>query len=288
MIAAAVDIGTNSCRLLVQEINNNPQTIYRDMVITRIGQELQKTGMIAETPMRNTLTCLDRFRSALQKYGVTKYRVVGTNALREADNSREFIDKAWTDVGIRIDVISGEEEARLSYQGVKNKLPFMHNPLVIDLGGGSTEFICKTETVNLVRSIPLGAVKAAEKSLSLDEMLSILNDLAPWRDRITGIPAVFCGGTATTLAAVNLQMKDYDPDLINGQMLLYREIELIYQRLNELPLEQRKKTIGLQPERADIICAGILFILAIMKYLPKDQITISNADLLEGIIADLV
>jgi exopolyphosphatase/guanosine-5'-triphosphate,3'-diphosphate pyrophosphatase len=258
------------------------------MEITRLGQELQKTGIIAEKSMRNTLDCLERFDSIIKKYETAKYRVVGTNALREAANSREFIEKAWADLGIKIDIISGDDEAWLSYHGVHNKNPFIHNPLVIDLGGGSTEFICKNEAVNLVKSIPLGAVKATEKNLSLEDMLFILNDLAPWRDRISRLSAVFCGGTATTLAAIHLQMKNYDPDLINGQVLLYHQIELLYHQLQGLPLEQRKEIIGLQPERADIICAGVLFVLAIMKYLHKDQIVVSDADLLEGIISTLV
>jgi len=290
LFVAAIDLGTNSCRLLVQEITDKSKrtTVYKDTVITRIGQRLQQTGQIAEKPLQDTLACLKHFQAVMQSYGVSKYRIVGTNALREAENSRELIAEARDALGLNIEIISGEEEAWLSYKGVRDKMPYLTAPLVIDLGGGSTEFIYNTESVALLKSIPWGAVKATEKALSFAEMLSLLGELAPWRSLLAGVTTVFCGGTATTLAAVSLKLEQYDPDLINGYLLFYDDIGRIYKQLNQMPLEQRKQVTGLQPQRADIICQGILFIMAIMHYLEQERIIVSDADLLEGIISSLI
>lgn len=289
MFVAAIDIGTNSCRLLVQKITDRQKrkTVYKDIVITRIGQNLQQTGKIADKPLQDTLECLNNFNKVMQSYGVAKYRIVGTNAVREAENSAELVARAQLSLGLNVEVISGEEEAWLSYEGVRGKMPYLTEPLVIDLGGGSTEFIYKTESVALLRSIPWGAVKVTEKDLSLDEMSMLLCELNPWRSLLTGLTPVFCGGTATTLAAISLKMQQYDPDLINGYLLSYHHIDILYNQLNKVPLEQRNNITGLQSGRADIICKGILFIMAIMNYLYQDQIMVSDADLLEGIITSL-
>lgn len=285
MRKAAIDIGTNSCRLLVADVEEGRyEVIRREINTTRLGQGVNADGVLNPAAIERTIRCLQEFINIVRELGVEWYRAVATSAVREAANRREFTELVYQVCGIAVEVIDGEEEARLSYRGVQGGLSLDVSPLVADLGGGSCEFILLAEKVQLAMSLPLGAVRATEARYSSEDIRSVLSPLLPYRDRLRDYPLVLVGGTATTLVAVRLALPEYDSRLVHGQDLSYSEIEAVYQLLCALPLENRRHLPGLQPERADIIPAGALIILEIMQLLNRRRIIISETDILDGII----
>ncbi len=280
----AVDIGTNSCRLLIaDQTNNQPLTaVTREMEITRIGEGINQSPLLQEEAILKPLDCLRRFNQRLQELKVEKYRAIATSAVRDAQNGTEFAQRAMAESAMKVDIVTGEEEARLSYMGVSRGLELTQPPLVVDLGGGSTEFICPAQEVLL--SIPLGAVRATEAGMSAADITKIIKqggikDLAR-----KGQPLVLVGGTSTTLVAIQKGLIQYDSQQVHGTRLHREEIAELYNLLARTPLEQRRQLPGLQPERADIINQGVLIILTIMDILSQKEIIVSESDLLEGII----
>ncbi len=287
MYFGAVDIGTNSCRLLIADRESGEQlrTIVRAMEITRIGENIHSVTILQEEALVRTLECLRRFGRQMQDNHVERYRAIATSAVRDAKNRDEFVSRALLEAGMVIEIVSGEKEARLSYAGVKEGLQLNQEPLVIDLGGGSTEFICPER--DLLLSIPVGAVRATEADMSAAQISAFLK-----RDEIMAIapatlPVVFVGGTATSLVTIKKGLADYDSDLIHGEILTRGEVGDLYNLLEGMPPQMRRRLPGLQPERADIINKGVLIILVIMELLGKAEILISESDLLEGIISTL-
>jgi len=285
---AAVDIGTNSCRLLIAEPGIAPKllNLHKGMETTRVGEGVSQSGLINAEAMDRTLLCLGRFQEKIQAYGVGKYRVIATSAVREAGNSSEFTRRAREEQGMNVDIVSGEEEAALSYEGVIGSLSFSTSPLVVDLGGGSTEFICPQE--KLLLSIPLGAVRATEANMNAGQISEVLFPIGQIKQRFSQRPLVLVGGTASTLVAVKMGLEEYSADLVHGQILTKRDIGDLYHLLERMPLPLRRRLPGLQPERADIICQGALIVLMILEILGKDEIIVSDSDLLEGIIHSLI
>lgn len=282
MALGAIDLGTNSCRLLIADKEGEKlAALYRDLKTTRLGENLLKTGKIGENALERTCEALNIFKNALTKYEAKRYRAIATSAVREAENRSEVLKAIFSRCGIEVEVISGEEEAYLSYLGVEKGLNLKKPPLVVDLGGGSTEFILGQD---FKISLPLGAVRATEADMTLQVMKDILQPVTDIKSDLKPYPLVFVGGTATTLVAVKLKLAEYSSSLVHGQVLKYNDIFEIYKLLTSLSLEERKKLPGLQPERADIIHKGVLAVLAIMEVLKRDEIIVSEADLMEGMI----
>ncbi len=284
----AVDIGTNSCRLLIAEADAeqglNP--LHKELDTTRIGEGVNQSSLINVEAMERTLLTLSRFQEKMQAYGVEKYRAIATSAVREARNGDEFVRRAWEESMMKVDIVEGEEEAGLSYLGVKQGLKLERVPLVVDLGGGSTEFICPEE--KLLLSLPLGAVRATEADMYAAQIGELLSPLGKIKQQLMNRPLVLVGGTASTLVAVKLGMEEYNTELVHGTVLNRTEIGDLYNLLERMPLSLRRRLPGLQPERADIINKGALIILVIMEVLDKKEIIVSESDLLQGIIWSLM
>jgi exopolyphosphatase/guanosine-5'-triphosphate,3'-diphosphate pyrophosphatase len=284
---AAIDVGSNSCRLLVADINKGQlQPVYRELRSTRLGEGVNATKKINMAAMKRTRDCLKDYVDSTRRLGVKDFRIVATSAMRDALNRKEFVDLVKQSCGYSLEVISGEEEAQLSYLGVKEGLA-LNSPLVVDLGGGSCEFRIEDGEEVFSLSLQLGAVRATEAHLSMMEAKTILNPLEKNSDKLKGYPLVFVGGTATTLVAMKLSMEIYDPQQVHGQILNRVEIADLYNMLELMPLNIRRRLPGLQPERADIIPAGAMIVLLIMDTLKRRQITISESDILDGIIRRL-
>ncbi|MBO8159759.1 Ppx/GppA phosphatase family protein [Thermosyntropha sp.] len=285
MRCAAIDLGTNSCRLLIAEIKDGKLfSVLRDLQTTRLGENLIQTGKISKAAIDRTCVALNSFKKAIEDNNVASYRAIATSAVREAENQKEFIDTVLNKCGIKVEVITGEKEAFLSYLGVEKGLKLQNKPMVVDLGGGSTEFILGKD---FMISLPLGAVRATEADMNRKEMRDILKPLIDSGINFKPHPLVCVGGTATTLVAIKLKLKEYSYSLVHGQLLTYEDIAEIYELLASLPLEERKKLPGLQPARADIIPKGVLAVLVIMEILNKDKIVVSESDLMEGIIWEM-
>lgn len=287
MRKAAIDIGTNSCRLLIADVEGDRyQVIRRELNSTRLGQGVDAHRVLAPEAIGRTITCLQDFKRIIEENGVEWYRSVATSAVREAANRQEFVENVLRECGVMVDIIDGEMEAALSYRGVNCGLPLDDPPLVVDLGGGSCEFILKGYDIRLSLSLPLGAVRATEAGYSSADIQAILSPLLPYLDKLINHPLVFVGGTATTLVAVRLSLPEYDTRLVHGRVLSLIEVQDVYELLTSLPLKVRQRLPGLQPERADIIPAGTLIVLEIMKFLGRDEIMVSETDILDGIIMD--
>jgi len=286
MRCAAVDIGTNSCRLLIAEIEGEQwRMLLRTMVTTRIGEGVESQRIISPAAMERTLRGLQGLKEHIARYRAERVRAVGTSALRDAVNREEFVEKVHRELGWQVDIISGEEEARLSYLGVKLGLSLDRPPLVVDLGGGSTEFMLENpHSWNM--SLPVGAVRAAETGMSDQQIREMLQPLAS-RISVPDHPMVAVGGTATTLVAMERGLKEYDSRLVHGQKLALDQVKYWRDHLSAMTLEERRQVTGLQPERADIIVPGLRILALIMEQLDYDHLLVSESDILDGIIAGL-
>jgi len=302
MKIAAIDIGTNSTRLLISELKNSLfHTLEREMEITRIGKNLKISGKISSGSAQAVSNILKKYKVLLENHGVTRYRAVGTNAVRKAINSKWFISYIKESTGIKIESITGEEEAYLTFYGASRSLDIPKSILVIDIGGGSTEFILGNNgpEINMVESLDIGCVNLSEEfikdegpdKIELEKMHSYICNYISGTMGLIGrrsdIAIIGVAGTITTLAAIDLGIEEYDSSRIHLHRLTGEKISGIYRRLCSVPLNERKKIRGLEPARADIIIGGTAILLEILRQLDKDSIIVSEQDILDGIIYTL-
>lgn len=285
---AACDVGTNSCRLLVAEIreDNKLEVLRKEVVTTRIGEGVQRTGWLSPEAINRTLNCLDSFMNIIRRCQVTERVVVATSAVREAINRDDFLVLAEERIGMHIEVLSGEREGELSYLGAKAGLSLKTNPVLADIGGGSTEVIHRRRGIKSI-SIPVGAVRATEADWNETDVKIRLAAGLPDKLGAKASSLVLVGGTATSLLAIKKGMNIYDPSRVQGEKLTLQEISAYHDQLNKLTLEERKALPGLQPERADIITKGTLIIRCLMELLDREEALVSDSDLLEGLILTL-
>jgi exopolyphosphatase/guanosine-5'-triphosphate,3'-diphosphate pyrophosphatase len=284
VIAGAVDIGTNSTRLLVGD--------ERRATITRLGRGVDRTGRLDDEAVARTLEVLDDYAAVLRAQGARRVRAVATSAARDAANRDEFLDAAGSILGVRPELLTGAEEGRLAYLGATAGLDPAGGPfLVVDIGGGSTEFAL----ADAVLSIDTGAVRLTEQWLHSDpptgEELSMavsvarthLEDVTRELPGVQDVRTVVgVAGTIATVAAVELGF--YDRDAVHGFRLTRDAAEDVFRTLATEPLADRRHNPGLQSERADVIVGGCCVLVAVMRHLDLDEILVSEADLLDGIL----
>lgn len=287
---AAIDIGTNSCRLLIADTNGKTiSPVLATLRTTRIGEGVEEQGFLGEVPMERTITALKEYLALVREFEVPCLRIVATSAVREAANAAFFLNHVRETTGVPVEIISGQEEARLNYIGACRAVDVEGTGIVIDIGGGSTELTYSAQggVLNCC-SIPLGAVRLTEQPRLLSEILIPMKDIL---DKIKVLPRptlIGVGGTITTLAAVDQAMQIYDPERIQGYFLSKESVERIMFFLAAKNSEERKKVPGLQPERADIIVAGTTILWLILAYLDAAGIVVSETDLLYGIIWEMI
>jgi exopolyphosphatase/guanosine-5'-triphosphate,3'-diphosphate pyrophosphatase len=238
--------------------------------------------------MERTVAALKEYTIQLKSHQVEQVKLVATAAVREAVNRDELVERVFVETGLQVKVITGEEEARLSYLGVVKGLgQISSKAMVIDVGGGSTEFIWQAEagSLNLV-SIPVGAVRATEGKWAQQDYF---NRLSPTLATIAADGpevAIGVGGTATTLAAMEIGNLVYDPDKVHGSKISSSRVSDWHEKLAAMSAEELTGVPGLMPQRADIIVAGTKIIQTILKGLGLEQMVISETDLLWGLIFD--
>ncbi len=298
---AVVDAGTNTFRLLIANLEDGYaiKTIYSEQAIPRLGEGLSKDGILLPPAMERAIAVLSHFKGVLQKYTIDALAVIGTSAVREAKNQAAFLSDVRYRTGLDIQVISGEEEARHIFSGVNLILQNKKGPmLVIDIGGGSTEFIvAEGESPVSVYSTGLGVVRLTEKYLKssipsqeeitalqrdIDQALGRIGHAFPKKGRFAGT-----AGTVTTLAAMDQKLTVYDPEKINHYFLSRISVRRIFRELSSIPLQQRKEMTGLERGREDIIVAGCLIVLTIMERFGYDRLEVSDYGLREGVLVDL-
>jgi exopolyphosphatase/guanosine-5'-triphosphate,3'-diphosphate pyrophosphatase len=300
---ASLDLGTNSTRVLVaRPTDGGIEVLDRRNTITRLGQGVGASGRLAPDAVERTLACLRGYHEILDRHGVERVRVAATSASRDAANSDEFFDAVEALIGTRPELLSGDEEGRLSFRGATGELDPATGPfLVVDIGGGSTEFIVGTDRVEGVMSADIGCVRLTEKFLLHDppqpEELSACIGLtdAYLDDVVREIPAaaeartlVGLAGTVTTVAAVEIGLETYDRDRIHHFHLTHEAAEDVFRTLATESRADRIHNPGLEEARADVIVAGCCVLVALFRHFGFDEMIVSEADILDGLALSLL
>ena len=302
MRVAAIDCGTNSIRLLIADIEgNNFREVTRLMEVVRLGQGVDKTGAFHPDAIARTLAAVDLYAAEIAKRGVEKIRFCATSATRDATNRALFIDGVKERLGIEPEVIAGEVEAALSFQGATKDFDKSQGPfLVIDIGGGSTEFVFGTDSVEAARSMNIGCVRMAERHFTGDQpdpgqIASAIEDIdeaiaqAAKTVSITKAKTVIMvAGTATTVAAAALDLSEYDRYAIHLARIPATRAHEISQQLLRETREQRAAHGYMHPGRVDVIGAGSLVLDRIMKASGATEFVASESDILDGMAWSLV
>ncbi|MFZ3122258.1 MAG: Ppx/GppA phosphatase family protein [Thermodesulfovibrionales bacterium] len=303
MLLSSIDVGSNTIRLFIGRVENRKIIRLRTgMVITRLAAGIGETGLLNADNMEKSVSVLKAFSDIISVYGISHIRAVGTSALREAKNSEEFMRRVLSETGINIEVISGEEEAELTAKGVLFDLEKRDASFIVDIGGGSTEWIfCRNSSPTELGTIPTGVVRLSDNHIKSDppskadilslkkESDTVLSGLKTQMGHLINSRTVFIGtaGTITTLASIDIGLEVYDHEKIHRHNISLKKLYDISRRLISIPLSERKKMIGLEPERADLIIPGILFTINIMELFGFDNILVSDNGLLEGALIKL-
>jgi exopolyphosphatase/guanosine-5'-triphosphate,3'-diphosphate pyrophosphatase len=301
---AVVDIGTNSTRLLVADVDAASGTLTeldRRSTVTRLGVGVERTGRLSDEAMARVFATLDTYKAAIDELGAEQRIAVLTSATRDAENGPQFTTRVSADYGLQARTIPGEEEARLSFLGATSQ----RDPgdpraiVVLDIGGGSTEFIAgRGHEVGFHVSTQIGVVRLSERHLHDDppapEQLEALADdaRAGFLDAIpadvrAGVDAMIAvAGTATSMAAIDQALEPYDPRRVDGYVISLDACEAIGARLAAIPEEERRRTPGLHPDRAPTIVAGSILIAEAMKAFGLTAAEVSEHDILYGVALD--
>jgi exopolyphosphatase / guanosine-5'-triphosphate,3'-diphosphate pyrophosphatase len=295
---AAIDIGTNSVRLLIAD--EAGREIERPMRITRLGQGVDVTGALLPEAITRTTAVLAEYRSLLIRHDVKRVRATATSAARDAQNSQQFFDAAERALGTRPELLSGEEEARLSFRGATHGLSPDGAPfLIIDLGGGSTELVLGRLEPEAVISLQMGCVRMTERHLKADppdenELAACFADVQRELARTRGVidarqarSVVGLAGTVTALSAMQLGLTRYDATQTHHSRLTRAQVETLFSRLSSATVAARRSMLA-EPARAEVIVGGAAVLLTLMRELAIDELRVSERDILDGLAASLL
>jgi len=301
---AVVDLGTNSTRLLIADVaNGRVEELERQTEITRLGERVDSAGKLAGPAMKRVFETVGSFRELIDAQGADKVVGVATSAVRDAKNGETFRQELADRFGVEARIIAGEEEARLSFLGATSGRPPGGDPLlVLDIGGGSTEFVVGVpgETPTFHVSTGAGSVRQTERHLTDDpppeeqlssvagEVAAIIEAEVPREVRRDAAAGIAVAGTATQLAAVDLALDPYDPARVHGYRLDRYAVEEILAHLASIPLAERREVTGLHPDRAPTIVGGAMILAEAMRAFDFDWIETSEADILHGAALDAV
>jgi exopolyphosphatase/guanosine-5'-triphosphate,3'-diphosphate pyrophosphatase len=287
---AAIDIGTNSTRLLVADADGGAlREVERLLEITRLGDRVDADGELAEASTQRVETCVARYAERARELDASTPLAVATSAVRDAANGAEFMQRLEQRCGVRTRVLTGEQEARLTLRGVVSGRTLSGAVVVCDIGGGSTELIAGDDgRVDFAVSLNLGCVRMSERHLHSDPPTA--EEVAALRREAAGmlpgdVPAgslIGVAGTITTLATIDLGLDEEIPERVDGHELSAEAVAAQLQRLAALPLEERRQVRGLMPERASTIVAGTAILAELMHHLGAERLTVSERDILHG------
>jgi len=286
---AAVDLGTNTTRLLVADVEEGHlREVARRLQITRLGEGVDSTRRLSPRAMARTGRALAEFRRLADELGVERALAVATSAVRDAEHGSAFLTQVEQDYGFPTLLLSGNEEAYLTFQGVAFGRAIEPSTLVVDIGGGSTELILGgPQGISFHRSIDLGSVRMTERYLASDppspqEIARLAEEarslLPPLRPRA----AIGVAGTVTSLAALDLGLVEYDPERVHGHILTAASVDAQLKRLAAMPLALRRRVPGLQPQRADVIVAGAVILREILRPVPVAGPAVQHPD--QGVV----
>lgn len=306
MRVAAIDCGTNSIRLLIADITNGALTdVVRTMVIVRLGEGVDKTGEFSQAALERTFAAIETFAVLISEHQPELVRFVATSASRDVSNRDEFVDGVASRLGIEPDIISGDEEAALSFLGATADLTNLSEPptapyLVIDIGGGSTEFVLGTTGPTAAISTNVGCVRMTERHLISDpatpqQIAAATSDIDAAIDlAYSAVPIaqanslIGLAGSVTTVAAIALGLSEYDSTAIHGSRISAQDIHRVTQDLLAMTRAERAKLGPMHEGRIDVIGSGALVLDRIMIRTGLKQVVVSERDILDGIARGLI
>jgi exopolyphosphatase / guanosine-5'-triphosphate,3'-diphosphate pyrophosphatase len=274
---AAVDLGTSSTRLLVADVaDGRVAEVSRRATITRLGEGVDVRHRLLPVPIARVRNCLADYRREAESLGAERILAVATSAVRDAENGDAFLGEIEWSYGFATRLLSGEEEAGVTYRGVTAGRALPPGTLVVDVGGGSTELAVDGRDPV---SLDVGVVRLTERhgddlEAAAEHVRSLLPELSPSR-------AIGVAGTVTTLAA--LELGGYDPERVHGHRISARAVEAWLERLAGMSLEERRSLPGLEPARAPVIVAGVLIVREVLRAYRLDELEASEHDLLHGV-----
>ncbi|MFD9488361.1 exopolyphosphatase [Streptomyces sp. NPDC059991] len=295
---AAIDCGTNSIRLLVADAD--PETgelvdLDRRMTIVRLGQGVDRTGRLAPEALERTFAACREYAAVIKEFGAERVRFVATSASRDAENRDEFVQGVLDILGVEPEVITGDQEAEFSFTGATRELHSGGDYLVVDIGGGSTEFVVGSEHVRAARSVDIGCVRMTERHhpgdpatpeqiaairADVEAALDLAEQTVPLREPRT---LVGLAGSVTTVAAIALGLSAYDSAAIHHSRISHDEVKRVTDRLLASTHAERTAILVLHPGRIDVIAAGALVLLAVMERTGAREVVVSEHDILDGI-----
>jgi exopolyphosphatase / guanosine-5'-triphosphate,3'-diphosphate pyrophosphatase len=295
---AVIDLGTNSTRLLVADVDRGDvRPLERRSVVTRLGDRVDANGSLSPEAMERVYETLDRYRPLIARRAAERVEAVATSAVRDAANRDEFLRRLRDRFGFEARLLSGDDEARLTFLGATSRRTGGEPTLVVDVGGGSTELVVGAPGRNpdFYVSTQAGSVRQSERHLhhdppdddELDELRRDVRDiiesavLPRVRARVTAGVAV--AGTATSLAAIDQRLDPYDPAKVDGYSLRLDACERMLGRLAAVPLAQRREVVGLHPDRAPTIVAGAAILVEAMRAFDLERAQTSEADIMHGV-----
>ena len=298
MRVAVVDIGTNSTRLLIADVDEDRAVtdLHRESIVTRLGEGVDAGGRLGEAPMQRVFDVLARYRAAIEEHGATRTIAVLTSAVRDATNGADFTTQVRERFGLDARTIDGDEEATLTFTGATSERPHDGTEIVvIDIGGGSTEFVAGRDgEVTFHVSTQAGVVRQTERHLHDDppapkelqalaaEVATIIEGAVPAAVRERVQAAIAVAGTATQCASIELELEVYDPKKVHGHQLELAMCELLLARLAQMPEQARREVVGLHPDRAPTIVAGIVMLIEAMRAFGLQGVEVSEHDILRG------
>jgi exopolyphosphatase/guanosine-5'-triphosphate,3'-diphosphate pyrophosphatase len=299
VIVAVVDIGTNSTRLLIAEVD--PETgaldeLVRRSQVTRLGDGVDSKGSLSEAAIDRVMATLADYRAQIDAHECEANLAVLTSAVRDAANGADFAARVRADYGLDARVLSGDEEAQLTFLGAMSGRGATSKPtVVIDIGGGSTEFVIGREhNAGFHVSLPAGVVRMSERYIHSDppepaELQSLALDVRdvlvqglPGEARTSVEQGVAVAGTATSAAAIDQELDPYDPARVHGYVLTLATVEMLLARLADMTEAQRREVVGLDPNRAPTIVAGMILLSEALRAFDLEQVEISEHDILHG------
>ena len=297
MRVAAVDCGTNSVRLLVADVDGMTKAdVHREMRVVRLGQGVDRTGELAPEALERTRLALDDYAVTCRALGVERTRMVATSATRDARNRSEFSEMVLAALGVAAEVVTGQEEAALSFDGATRDLDPAEGPfLVMDVGGGSTELVLGTGSVLAASSVDVGCVRLTERHFAddpptpaqvaaaeadIDAALDLVRQDVPVSRTRT---AIGLAGSVTTVAALALGLQGYDAGRIHLSRIAAVDIAAVSQRLLTMTRSERASLPVMHPGRVDVIAAGALVLAVLVDRLGLPEVLVSEADILDGI-----
>jgi exopolyphosphatase / guanosine-5'-triphosphate,3'-diphosphate pyrophosphatase len=306
---AVVDIGSNSTRLLIAEVDpgtGSVQELARDSRVTRLGQGVDANGSLSEEAIARVTGVLGDYHAAIEQHGCEANLAVLTSAVRDADNGARFAERVREDYQLDARVLSGDEEAQLTFLGAMSNRPAEVAPgeaehagsvptVVVDIGGGSTEFVIGSgRTAGFHTSLHVGVVRMSERHIHTDppephelqdlaaDVRANFEDGLPAQERRRVQQAIAVAGTATSAASIDQELDPYDPERVNGYTLTLGTVEMLLARLADMDEGRRRNVVGLHPDRAPTIVAGMIVLGEAMRAFGLDEVEVSEHDILYG------